>query len=544
MLRRIAFFALAAAVSGVMLVSVSSGQVAPPASPSLTANVLPWTSQTSATFQFSSPGATSYTCRLDGGGPETDCVSPKSYSGLSQGSHVFQVVAVSTDGESGPSSFTWTVDTTNPGLPSNVVSEATSAAGAIVSFSASDNLDPAPTLACGAHPPGSTFPLGDTTVTCTAKDAAGNESTGSFTVTVRDTTPPTLAPHIDVIRQQQTAAGALVRYQRPAATDAVDPTPTVKCSPDTGTVFPIGETPVTCTATDDSGGVSAPTTFTVIVQQGAVPPQPGIASSVGSLTRRSTVTFVLTFESGATLACRLDGPLGPGEFTPCSGTQTYSGLQDGAYLFTVQVTNGVGNVSQSTHAWTVDLTRPARVSRLTARGRYRMVTLSWTKPIDVDYDHVRIWRKRAETKKWKRLADRVSAVSLTDRAVSNHIHYLYRIRSFDDAGNASGAMQVSAWPSPILWPTYNATLHSPPVVDWRPVGNATYYNMQLKRDGRKILSVWPFGSGYRLRSTWTYRGKRHMLAGGPVTVYVWAGFGPKSAAHYGPLYGHTRFKVG
>ncbi len=543
MLRRFAFFALAAVVSGVMLVSVSSGQVAPPTPPSLTADVLPWSKQTSATFQFSSPGATSYSCRLDGGAAET--CPPAAYTGLSQGSHVFQVVAVSADGESGPSTFAWTIDTTNPGLPSNVVAEATSAAGAIVSFTASDNLDPAPTLACGAHPSGSTFPLGDTTVTCTATDAAGNTNTGSFTVTVRDTTPPTLAPHIDVIRQQQSAAGALVKYLRPVASDAVDPSPTVNCNPDTGTVFPIGETVATCTATDDSGGVSAPTSFKVIVQQGAVPPQPGITSNVPSLTKRSSVTFELAFESGATLACRLDGPLGPGDFTPCSGgTQTYSGLVDGAYLFTVQVTNRVGNVSQSTYAWTVDLTRPARVSRLSARARFRMVTLSWTKPIDVDYDHVRIWRKRAATKAWKRLADRVSAVSLTDRTVSNHLRYLYRIRSFDDAGNVSGSMQVSAWPTSILWPAYNATVHSPPVVDWRPVPNASYYNMQLWRDGRKILSVWPFGSGYRLPASWTFQGKRRMLSGDPVTVYVWAGYGPKAAAHYGPLWGHTKFAVG
>ena len=34
---------------------------------------------------------------------------------------------------------------------------------------------------------GSTFPLGSTTVDCTATDAQGNEATGSFTVTVKDT---------------------------------------------------------------------------------------------------------------------------------------------------------------------------------------------------------------------------------------------------------------------------------------------------------------------------------------------------------------------
>jgi hypothetical protein len=103
---------------------------------------------------------------------------------------------------------------------------------------------------------------------------------------------------------------------------------------------------------------------------------------------------------------------------------------------------------------------------------------------------------------------------------------------------------LSAWPTPILSPRYDAIVHEPPVVDWVPVKNATYYNMQVWRDGRKLLSVWPLGSRYRLRSSWTFQGRRHMLSGGRVTVYVWAGFGPKAAAHYGPLYGQTRFTVG
>jgi len=39
---------------------------------------------------------------------------------------------------------------------------------------------------------GSTFPLGLTTVSCSAKDAHNNTATGAFTVTVVDTTPPTI----------------------------------------------------------------------------------------------------------------------------------------------------------------------------------------------------------------------------------------------------------------------------------------------------------------------------------------------------------------
>ena len=171
-------------------------------------------------------------------------------------------------------------------------------------------------------------------------------------------------------------------------------------------------------------------------------------------------------------------------------------------------------------------------------------TVAWTKPIDIDYDRVRIWRKRAGATAWKRVADRVSASSFTDRTVVNHVRYRYRIRSLDKAGNASTTAEALAWPSPIISPQYDAIVHAPPLVDWRSVRKATYYNMQVWRNGRKLLSVWPLRSRYQLRSRWTFRGRQHMLSDGRVTVYVWAGFGSKAAVRYGPLLGRTMFRIG
>ena len=546
---RIVVLALGALALGGILVSTSSGEVAAPTKPTVSTGLPPWTTSTEATFQFSSSAsATGFICRLDsnaaGGVP---CTSPTSYSSLAQGEHFFQVRAVDSSGDvSTPTTFDWTIDLTAPSVPTNIVAEAVSPAGAIVVFAARDNLDPSPLLNCGTHGSGSTFPLGTTEVSCTATDAAGNASSGSFSVTVRDSTPPTLAGHPDVIRTQESPQGAVVDYALPVARDAADPSPVVECNPPPGSLFPIGETDVTCTATDAADLVSAPVRFKVVVQQGAIPTKPGIAASVPKLTNRTRATFELTIEAGVSAECSLDGPQGAGSFAPCSaGTaRTYTGLVEGAYLFTVQVRNAIGNVNQASYGWAVDLTSPDDVARFSARSGDRIVRLSWTKPIDVDYDHVRLWRKRAGATSWRRLADRAAADAFLDREVTNHVRYVYRIRSFDRAGNVSAAATALAWPTPILSPTYDAIVHSPPLVDWRSVRNASYYNMQLWRDGRKLLSVWPDRSQYRLRSTWTFAGRRHMLSGGSVTVYVWAGFGPKAAANYGPLYGRTRFTVG
>jgi TolB protein len=71
-------------------------------------------------------------------------------------------------------------------LPAGVVVNATSPAGAVVGYaaSASDAIDPNPTVGC-APLSGSTFPIGQTTVTCVAADTSGNSAAGSFTVTVK-----------------------------------------------------------------------------------------------------------------------------------------------------------------------------------------------------------------------------------------------------------------------------------------------------------------------------------------------------------------------
>lgn len=102
---------------------------------------------------------------------------------------------------SGPVTFDLNPDLTAPAItvPGNITAQATDASGAVVTYTATaqDLEDPAPSFTC-APASGALFPMGATTVTCTATDAAGNSASASFTVTVVDTPPPSLA---DQIRQ-------------------------------------------------------------------------------------------------------------------------------------------------------------------------------------------------------------------------------------------------------------------------------------------------------------------------------------------------------
>jgi hypothetical protein len=89
-------------------------------------------------------------------------------------------------------------DTTGPSVtcPADIEAvECTGPAGAAVAYDvpvATDACDVAVDVVC-TPAPGSTFPIGDTEVTCTATDNAGNETACAFTVTVVDTTPPVLS---------------------------------------------------------------------------------------------------------------------------------------------------------------------------------------------------------------------------------------------------------------------------------------------------------------------------------------------------------------
>jgi hypothetical protein len=150
------------------------------------------------------------------------------------------------------------------------------------------------------------FPLGDTTVTMMASDAAGNSAQDTFTVTVNpgDATAPVLTAPSD-----QTAATAVG-----ASTAALDVTSLGSGSDNLDDVvtitykvgdtvldgaydFPIGETTVTMDATDAAGNAAAQVSFTVTITPGdatapvlTAPSDQTAATAVGASTAALDVT--------------------------------------------------------------------------------------------------------------------------------------------------------------------------------------------------------------------------------------------------------------
>lgn len=136
------------------------------------------------------------------------------------------------------------------------------------SCSVSDTEDGTPTIAPVIDPvigPLSAFGLGSQTVTCSYTDNGGLSDSDSVTYNIVDTTAPVIAAHGDETAEATSAAGAIVNYTAPSATDAVDPAVAVTCVPASGSQFALGDTTVTCNATDAAGNAATATTFTVHV---------------------------------------------------------------------------------------------------------------------------------------------------------------------------------------------------------------------------------------------------------------------------------------
>jgi hypothetical protein len=300
----------------------------------------------------------SATDAIDGTDPVT--CAPASGSAFPLGTTTVHCSATDAHGNTGSASFTVTIstglDTTPPvvTVPPDITAEATSAAGAVVGYTASATDNVGVTSFGCAPASGSTFPLGTTTVTCTASDGSGNVAHGSFHVTVQDTTPPVVTVPADITREATGAPGAVVGYTA-TATDNVGVT-SFACSPASGSTFPLGTTTVACTA-GDAAGNTAHASFHVTVRD-TTPPLVAVPADI---TAEATGAAGAAVGYTATATDTVDGP-DPVLCSPAAGAT----FPLGTTTVECTATDAAGNSSRASFHVTVQDTTPPVISNVPA----------------------------------------------------------------------------------------------------------------------------------------------------------------------------------
>jgi hypothetical protein len=198
-----------------LVIKLGSGAPPPPPPPppgsnaapdtQITGNPLSASQSTSATFTFtgtddSTPaGSLTFQCQLDVTETSswTTCASPRSYSALADGSHIFRVRAVDAAGavDPQPSVYTWTIDRTDPETVINDGPGAsTTSTTATFEFLSPEtgstfqcSLDLGAFAACTSPATYSALAVGQHTLQVRALDAAGNtdETPASYPWTVQ-----------------------------------------------------------------------------------------------------------------------------------------------------------------------------------------------------------------------------------------------------------------------------------------------------------------------------------------------------------------------
>ncbi|MBA2382515.1 MAG: HYR domain-containing protein [Chloroflexi bacterium] len=160
-------------------------------------------------------------------------------------------------------------------LPGDMLVEGDTTGGATAAYSisATDTQDATPPIPVCDPGLGSLLPLGTTTVNCSATDGGGLTTTGSFEITVVDTTAPVMPNLADYEVTTSDPAGTTFYLPfYPAFVEAVDPAPTAVCLPADGTAIQVGTTTVTCTASDASGNHSSMSFDVLVTYVPIVPP--------------------------------------------------------------------------------------------------------------------------------------------------------------------------------------------------------------------------------------------------------------------------------
>jgi hypothetical protein len=362
--------------------------------------------------------------------------------------------------------------------------------------------------------------------TCT--DAAGNtSSSGSFALQYDGT-----APSVSASASRPPDANGWYNHPVDGTFSGSDATSGIaSCSsgsysgPDGSTVTLSGS----CTdRAGNSGGASLALQYDATAPTvTATPDRP--PDSNGWYNRPVTVTFAGT-----------DATSGVGS---CTQAVRYLGPRNPNASISGTCVDNAGNQSAPTaFAFKYDSTPPSLRRPALAVGDGTAV-LRWTRSADIAL--VKVSRSPGDHGHAASVLYSGTGRTFTDINLRNGVKYHYTVTAYDVAGNAAATRVVAVPVSKLLSPRREAHVsrRRPPTLEWAAAKNTTYYNVQLFRNGVKILSTWPTAPRVALQREWQYHGRTHQLKPGRYRWYVWPGIGAESAEKYGRLLGFREFIV-
>ena len=219
---------------------------------------------------------------------------------------------------------------------------------------------------------------------------------------------------------------------------------------------------------------------------------------------------------------------------------TYSGPDTATAQVSGGCTDVAGNNTSTSFAFEYDAT-PPQLSSVSVQSAAKANILHWKSSSP---DDVAAVSRVARGSQAALSLFSGSGSSFADKKIQSGIEYRYSVRTYDQAGNGSELRTVLAFPKVVSLGKigYTPRTAGQPILSWPARPGASYYHVQLFRNGKRILAAWPLKTELALRAHWRWAGRRYRLAPARYAWFAWAGFGPRSAARY-KLLGHSTFIV-
>jgi hypothetical protein len=220
---------------------------------------------------------------------------------------------------------------------------------------------------------------------------------------------------------------------------------------------------------------------------------------------------------------------------------TYSGPDASTANVSGGCTDNAGNSASSSFAVEYDAT-PPQLSAVSVQSTETANIVHWKSSSPDDVASI---TRVARGSRNERSLFSGAGVGFVDKKIQDGVEYHYNVRTYDQAGNPSQARTVLALPKVVSLGKkigYTPRTAGTPILTWPTKPGASYYHVQLFRNGKRILAAWPLTTQLGLRPSWRWAGRRYRLTAAHYTWFVWAGFGTRAAARY-KLLGHSTFIV-